>query len=546
MKRIIAAVILMVIVPGSFLYPCAAQDSIKKIIDNGDDASRLVFVFIAEGYTQAEMPKFDDDCHAISSYFFSSMPWHDYQSFVNVYSIFSFSNQSGADIPSEDVYVDTAFDAAFDSFGINSLLTVNDAKVFETAAQVPAFDAVFVLVNDARYGGSGGSTIVLSMHTAAGEIALHEAGHFFGHLADEYETPYSVYPTGEEEPNITVSNDRGAIKWKDWIDQDIPLPTPETINDRIGLFEGARYSATGVYRSKHNCKMRNLSATYCEICAEALVRSIYTVVNPIDKYGPAEDEITITDKAATLWIEPMHLTGGEYEIIWDIDGKIVSTEQTSYEVQPYMLGDGKHTVRVWLRDTTSRVRTDADGLLTSQHTWIVQKNPCGGRISGTIIDVETGTGIANATIMIVPTSQTAVTAAAGDFSIEGLACGSYSILINAPGFEEAEQEIFITDEHETVVAVTLNRPGRIYSINGTVSGSMVEGVTIKLYGQLSSTLQTSAEGQFIFKFLPAGLYLIIPESPGYRFLPGFQIINIGRNSLQEIKFSCYKKIFSFN
>ena len=371
MKRIIPFVILIAALQAVLILPCSAQDTVKKIIDNGEDASRFVFVVIAEGYTAAEMQKFDDDCKNIFSYFFSSPPWYDYQSFVNVYSIFSFSNQSGADIPSENVYVDTAFDATFDSFGINNLLTVNDAKVFDTAAQVPAFDAVFVLVNDSRYGGSGGSTIVLSTHTAAGEIALHEAGHFWGHLADEYETPYSVYPSGEEEPNITFKNDPETIKWKNWIDQDVPLPTPETVTDKIGLFEGARYSATGVYRSKRNCRNAEPFCPLCEICAEALVRSIYTVVNPIEKYGPAEDEIAITDKAATLWIEPMHLTGSEYEIIWELDGKTVDTAQTSYSLQPSMLDDGKHTIRVLLRDTTGKVKTDADGLLTSQHTWIV-------------------------------------------------------------------------------------------------------------------------------------------------------------------------------
>ena len=544
MKRIIPIVILVLTLQTVLCLPCSAQDTIKKIIDNGDDTSRFVFVVLAEGYTAAEMQKYDNDCHTIISYFFSSLPWHDYQSFVNVYSIFSFSNQSGADIPSEDVYVDTAFDATFDSFGINNLLTVNDAKAFETAAQVPTFDAVFVLVNDARYGGSGGSTIVLSTHTAAGEIALHEAGHFIGHLADEYETPYASYPSGAEEPNITFQNDPETIKWKDWIDEDVPLPTPETVSDRIGLFEGARYSATGVYRPKHNCKMRSLSVPYCEICAEALIRSIYTVVNPIDKFGPATDEVTITDQAATLWIEPVQVTGTEYEIIWELDGKIVDNSRTSYDVQPYMLDDGKHTVRVWLRDTTSMVRTDAAGLLTSQHTWIVRKNRCAGRISGTIIDIETGAGIADATSMIVPTSQTAITDAAGGFSVEGLACGSYSILINAPGFEESEQVFRITDQHETVIAVSLNKQGHRCSIRGSVTGTMVEGVTLKLYGQFSSTLQTSTEGHFIFKSLPAGLYLIIPESPGCRFFPAFQIANIQETKLQEIHFVCYKKFFS--
>jgi hypothetical protein len=255
-------------------------------------------------------------------------------------------------------------------------------------------------------------------------------------------------------------------------------------------------------------------------------------VNPIDKFGPATDEVIITAQAATLWIEPVQVIGTEYEIIWELDGKAVGNSRTSYDVQPYMLDDGKHTVRVLLRDTTSMVRTDAAGLLTSQHTWIVRKNPCAGRISGTIIDIETGAGIA------------AITDAAGGFRVEGLACGSYSILINAPGYEESEQVFRITDQHETVIAVSLNKQGRLCSIRGSVTGTMVEGVTLKLYGQFSSTLQTSTEGHFIFKSLPAGLYLIIPESPGCRFFPAFQIANIQETKLQEIHFVCYKNFFS--
>jgi len=84
----------------------------------------------------------------------------------------------------------------------------------------------------------------------------------------------------------------------------------------------------------------------------------------------------------------------------------------------------------------------------------------------------------------------------------------FSILINAPGFEEAEQGFLITDQHETVIAVYLYKRDHLCSIRGTVTGTMVEGVTLKLYGQFSSTIQTSTEGHFIFKSLPAGLYIL--------------------------------------
>lgn len=541
MKNIKHYFIIILILQAFLCPPCSAQDAVKKIIDNGDDTARFVFVVIAEGYTAVEIQKFDNDCQNIITTFFSSTPWHEYQSLINVYSIFTASNQSGADIPSEDIYVDTAFDATFDSYGISQLLTVNDAKVLNTAAQVPTFDAVFVLVNDPHYGGSSGSTIVLSTNSAAGEIALHEAGHLIGNLADEYNTPYSVYTEETEKPNITVETEREKIPWNLWLDADIPLPTPETITDKIGLFEGADYNPSEIYRPKHDCKMRELGVPYCEICTEAIIRSIYQKVHPIDSFSPEESEITVKDQAITLWVQPVEVSDSVFKAVWELDGTILDNQsQMTCRLEPTLLSTGTHTMRVRIRNATDKVRTDSEGLLTDGHSWVIHKIDCSGNVSGRAVDADTKAFIESASIKLLQSSETVSTDTTGQFKFNNLPCGMYTAVVTASGYAETTINFSIADNTETVLNIDAISKSSLHSVSGNIVGRRRESITVKLHGRLSAKVQTSADGNFIFPSLPPGNYSVIPEAPGVRFLPASQTVTVEETNLQDITFLSYK------
>ncbi len=112
------------------------------------------------------------------------------------------------------------------------------------------------------YGGSGGAIAVASTHASAVELVLHESGHTFGLLADEYtESPPACSNTSEPaQANVTRQTARAAIKWNAWIDAPTPLPTVSTQPGLVGLYEGARYCTTGLYRPTFNSKMRTLGA----------------------------------------------------------------------------------------------------------------------------------------------------------------------------------------------------------------------------------------------------------------------------------------------
>jgi len=155
----------------------------------------------------------------------------------------------------------------------------------DIAANVP-YDHIVVLVNHERYGGGGFLnyySITTVDNVKSKEVFVHEFGHSFGGLADEYFSSSvavnDFYPAAVEpwEPNITNMVDFDS-KWKYMIAKDIPTPTPLTdkYKDALGAFEGAGYTATGMWRPMDHCIMRSLhiKQTYCPVCQEGMKRVI--------------------------------------------------------------------------------------------------------------------------------------------------------------------------------------------------------------------------------------------------------------------------------
>ena len=120
-------------------------------------------------------------------------------------------------------------------------------------------DMVLVIVNDSEYGGSGGAVAVASTNAAVVELVLHEEGHSFGFLADEYggPPPPSCNNSNEpSQPNATKQTQRAQIKWNQWIDPATPVPTTSTTLGVPGLYQGALYCDSGLYRPTYRSKMR--------------------------------------------------------------------------------------------------------------------------------------------------------------------------------------------------------------------------------------------------------------------------------------------------
>ena len=206
-----------------------------EILKNGASHKKVDLAFVAEGYTQAEEEKFKQDLETVSGIFFRQEPYKSYKSSFNVYGVFKLSQESGVDEPTYGIYRGTAVGASFNALGLyRYMLTEDNRALRDIAAHVP-YDTLVIMVNTQRYGGGGiyNSYCLFSQNEEwSAYLFLHEFGHSFAGLADEYyasKVAYNeFYPRGVEptEPNITALLDPQHLKWIHLVSKGIPLPTP--------------------------------------------------------------------------------------------------------------------------------------------------------------------------------------------------------------------------------------------------------------------------------------------------------------------------------
>lgn len=394
------------------------QSTSSSTSDAGDPTNRVDLLIMGDGYTPAESAQFASDAASAQADFFGISPYGEYQNYFNLHTLFTPSAQSGADHPPYDpscsiydlsccsdslmtsdplagTFVNTAFDASYCYYGLHRLMYVDLAAVYSAASAVPDWDVILVLVNDGTYGGAGGSVMVASTHAFSAEIAQHEFGHAFVDLADEYESPYPGYPSCSDltsppcEVNVTDVTTRAQIKWSPWIDPLTPIPT-EPENDPayagvVGLFEGARYLSTNMYRSGQSCIMRSLGAPYCQVPSQAFVLRLYnggwgdpwggiSMIEP-GSPSPASASVTLTHPAtAAFQVGLLQPVGGPpAEVKWYVDNveRLGETGDTFQFSTDPALPDPVE-IRVEVRDLTPLVHPAMAGTsLEFSHTWTV-------------------------------------------------------------------------------------------------------------------------------------------------------------------------------
>ena len=265
----------------------AGKDVTFNIRDNGPAKDHVDIAFLAEGYTADQLEKFRGDVKRLSDFLLSVEPYSAAPNKFNIRGVFRASAEAGTDQPRQKSFKSTVLNSTYNIFDLDRYLLVEDNHaIHRMAAQVP-HDVVVVVVNTTRYGG-GGMVLDYCTTTADNErsemVFVHEFGHTFGFLADEYigNVAYNdMYPAGIEplEPNITRQLDRDKLKWKDLLSPDVPLPTPTTIDNRttlVGAFEGGGYMKEGIFRPQYECWMGSLNpnARLCKVCQAATQRMI--------------------------------------------------------------------------------------------------------------------------------------------------------------------------------------------------------------------------------------------------------------------------------
>ena len=308
----------------------ASPGPILEIQKMGDPADKVDFLIVGDGYTAAERPKFEKDARRLTEILFSYSPFKERRSDFNVWGLCPASDESGISRPSTGIHRRSRVGATYDSFGSERYVLTFENRLFRDVASFAPYDFVEILTNTRTYGGGG---IFGLFSTVAADsfwspyVFVHEFGHHFAGLADEYFTSdVPSEPAADRvepwEPNVTALLDPKDLKWKDLVAAGTPIPTPwnkeafevqsreiqkrrrqiraenrpeeemdalfreqkekemhllraEPYFGKAGAFEGAMYEAKGYYRAEIDCIMfsRN-DVPFCAVCRRAIERVI--------------------------------------------------------------------------------------------------------------------------------------------------------------------------------------------------------------------------------------------------------------------------------
>ena len=237
-------------------------------IHKGGSVERCIDVAIlAEGYDSSERDKFYADAREAADALFSHEPFASRKAEFNIVAVFTPSRQSGMSVPRLGEWKDTAFDSHFSTFYSDRYLTTTSLKKVHDAIAGVMYEHLIILANTDEYGGGGiynDYTLTTAHHKDFRPVVVHEFGHSFGGLADEYQygDPGVYSPKVEPwEKNITNKVNFGS-KWQDMIKDKV---------EGVGLYEGAGYTDKGMFRATEDCRMRtNACKQFCPVCQRAI------------------------------------------------------------------------------------------------------------------------------------------------------------------------------------------------------------------------------------------------------------------------------------
>jgi len=252
-----------------------------KVHNSGNPAVKADIVIIPEGYTKDEMDKFEQDCKKFAGYLFNASPFKENKDNFNIWGVKAPSTDEGTDFSGKHIWKKTILNSNFYSLGLERYLMTTDNKSVRDVASNAPYDVIYILVNSDNYGGGAiynHYAVCINNNIHEEYIFVHEFGHLFASLADEYVEEGTVYQNFYDQmvepldPNLTTLVDFKS-KWKDLVDKDTPIPTPaeDKYKKVTGAFEGGGYVAKGIYRPCQDCTMRSISVNnFCPVCKRAI------------------------------------------------------------------------------------------------------------------------------------------------------------------------------------------------------------------------------------------------------------------------------------
>lgn len=355
---------------GGGTFDCG--DSGQILEDRGRPDNRVNYVILGDGYTSALLDSLFVD-HARNLLYgeqsYSSAlgePYRRYTKYINVCALKVASNDACVDDGDTGELCDTAFDGSGDDTSRLGLVNYSLVEAAIAALMPPSIDvdwqAVTLNAGPDNWWASGGKVMVwsggYSPQKHAASQGLHEGGHSFHGLADEYAlfNP-DADCTKAVEPNVTT--DPSAAKWSEWLGFDHDPGTGVQ-----GAYEGGRYCTQGIYRPSNNSQMNQLPDYFNLPSQQKIIHDIYAIVAPIDAHTPNEVTLVEPEVLQVRVVDPEVL-----KVEWLVDGERLTADGGEcFDVAGLPRGEHRVTARVY--DDTSWVRDRRDDLEQAV-TWTV-------------------------------------------------------------------------------------------------------------------------------------------------------------------------------
>lgn len=334
--------------------------------------SAINMVLVGDGFTSNQYDQFKTYAQDCVDYMFRMTPYNNYKEWFNVYFIKVDSRESGTSHPGYPSgtcpegsplpisHYDTYFGVELDAFGIHRLPCVTNNKIYELLnALVPGYDIAGVLANTKEYGGSGGDILVTTVNEQSNEIFMHELGHTFGKVLDEY---YAGDGYLRESPNTSKYYTQETSPWGVWWGQ-----------SGVGAFKIGGSALGNTYYKPVNgtCKMEYLGKAFCPVCREQLIKQIHNHVNMIASYEP--NSVTVKPEYEESTVEfNVHIYDipRKKEITWLLDDEVVATGSTTFslDVTGFIVNE-RHKLEVKVMDNSTYLKEPMGG----SKTWYVRR-----------------------------------------------------------------------------------------------------------------------------------------------------------------------------
>ena len=354
------AVVLVIASPNRIYSQTFRVDTIQY---QGDTDYYINLVMLGDGFLDGELNTFRTYAEEYLNLLFTVDPYSRYRNFFNTFTISVPSNEQGAALDPASL-IDNYFGSTFNYAGIQRLLvpTNNSAVTNVLANNLPEYDQVFMLVNSSTYGGSGGWVATASLHEDSKEIALHELGHSFADLKDEY---WAGAQYAAEGKNMTQETDLLELKWRNWYG-----------DEEIGLY--AHAESPTWYRPHEYCLMRYLGEILCAVCRQGIIESIYDLAPPVKDYEPSTSDIDLPSDSVVFKLDLTYPEPNTLHRTWHLNGSLIAEDVDSVIVRATDLGGGVYTVLATVTDISSWLRPlDSDTYHQTEIEWNVSRYPLG-------------------------------------------------------------------------------------------------------------------------------------------------------------------------